>query len=317
MLVSIIIPVKNGADTLDKCLSSIVEQTIASETEIIIFDSESTDNSLAIATRFNVTVITVPSKEFNHGLTRNLAIRYASGNFLFFTVQDAYLVEKNQLERMVSHFADSAVMAITGMQAVPQDVDKNPALWFRRFTEPVTVFKSFPAADYEKLSDDDKLRATLEWDDVDALYRRVALEKIPFTKTDFAEDKLWARDALKANMKIGFDPSLLVFHYHHATFSYTFKLDYTVNYHYHKYFNVFPSYPVLLKPLASSIYQVWNKRQLSFFDKVYWSCHNIGRLTGHLFSTISFIIIGRIFGDKALTKSYYFFCKKVPQGKSK
>lgn len=314
MLISVIIPVKNGDQTLGDCLASIKEQTIAENIEIIILDSYSNDKSLEIAQQFNAKIINIPSGSFNHGLTRNEGIKYASGQLLYFTVQDARLAERNQLEKMAAHFEDKEIMAITGAQAVPHDLNKNPALWFIRYSKPQTVFKHLSPGTYRQLSFQKQFEMTSEWDDVNAMYRRQALEQIPFTETDFAEDKLWAKDALIAGMKIGFDPSLLVYHYHHSTFVYTFKLEFTVNYHYFLYFNVYPRWPAFFKPALSSIYQVWKKSELKMMAKIYWSFHNFFRILGYAVSNIAFLVFGKFFGKNALEKSYNFFCKKIPQG---
>ena len=315
--VGVIIPVKNGSQTLHKCLDSIMGQSIAPYIELIILDSCSTDDSVSIARQYNAKVINVPKGTFNHGTTRNQGVNYSTGDLLYFTVQDAYLSEKNQLEKMVSHFNDTCVMAITGMQAVPHDKDKNPALWFKRFSNPVVVFKQVSTADYQLFSDQEKYNLTKEWDDVNAMYRREALAKIPFEKTDFAEDKLWARSALSNGMKIGFDPSLVVYHYHHSTFIYTFNLEFTVNYHLYKHFNIFPNWPIFFRTYLSNVYQLWKNQFLSIREKFYWSLHNFARLSGYAVSTILFIVIGRFMGNKTLDKSFSLFCNNVPQGRSK
>lgn len=314
MLVSVIIPVKNGAKTLDKCLTAIKQQTIADQTEIIVLDSASTDESVAIAKQHGAEVVNIPEGTFNHGSTRNIGVLHAQGELLYFTVQDAYLAEQDQLERMSKHFEDEQLMAVTGMQAVPHEVNVNPALWFRRFSTPVPVYKQLQAGAYDKLSNKEQFKLTGEWDDVNAMYRKCALQQVPFQTTDFAEDKLWARGALRAGMKICFDPSLVVWHYHHSGFRYSFNLEYTVCYHFYKVFGVKPSLPSFFRPLLSSWHQVWNKPVLSFGQKMYWSLHNLLRLLGYASSVLIFLFAANVLGDKALERSFYIFCKQVPQG---
>ena len=316
-MISVIIPVKNGGKTLDKCLSSILNQVINSAVEIIILDSCSTDDSVDIAKRYGSTVITIPNGTFDHGSTRNIGIGYAKGEFLYLTVQDAYLAESNQLARMMHHFDDPLIMAMTGMQAVPHDRDKNPALWFKRFSKPVPFFKQANKDDYIKLSNQEKFEMAGEWDNVNAMYRKAALAQIPFTKTEFAEDKIWATDALLAGMKIGFDPSILVYHYHHSDFFYAFNLAYTVNYHVLEKFDIHPKWPIFFRPIASNSYQILKKGDLNFKEKFYWIIHNLGRILGNYSSSLIFIFVYRFFGMKYLQQSFYFFCKNVPQGRSK
>jgi rhamnosyltransferase len=89
--ISVIIPVKNGVATLERCLQSIADQTIANNTEIIILNSMSTDNSMDIARKFNARIIDIPEGTFDHGLTRNIGVQQASGEFVYLTVQDAWM----------------------------------------------------------------------------------------------------------------------------------------------------------------------------------------------------------------------------------
>ncbi|MEO7048328.1 MAG: glycosyltransferase family 2 protein, partial [Ferruginibacter sp.] len=200
-MLSVIIPVKNGAATLIQCLESIRSQTLE-DIEIIILDSISNDSSREIALRYNAKVIDIPENTFNHGLTRNLGLEKASGEFLFYTVQDAWLAENNMLEKMVKHFEDEKVMGVVGHQAIPWGhADKNPAYWFKRYTQPEPAERYFPQNTFENLSQNQQFQCS-SWDDVVAMYRRSALITTPFIETNFAEDWVWASDALKKGYKL-------------------------------------------------------------------------------------------------------------------
>lgn len=315
-VISIIIPLKNGEATLVKCLTAIRQQSIADKTEIIILDSCSTDNSLEIAKGFSAKIINIPNDAFDHGLTRNIGADNASGELLYFTVQDAYLAEDNQLEKMILHFSDPELQAIVGMQATPHDKDKNPARWFRRITKPETAFRHFPDGDFAKLTLQEQFKHC-SWDNVNAMYRKSALEKVPFTKTDFAEDWLWVKDALTEKMKIAFDPSLLVWHYHHKDFGYSFRVHYIMNYNFFRQFKVYPTLPQFALPLLKDIYRILKNNKITAVEKIYWSKHNLLGTSGGFLSNLFFIIIGKFFGEKALAKSLVFFCNSIPQGKIK
>ena len=316
-MISVIIPIKNGEATLSRCLAAIKGQTIADNIEVIVLDSQSTDNSLQIAKSFGASIIKVKSDEFNHGLTRNLGTQQANGELLYYTVQDAYLAEKDQLEKMVAHFRDKELQAVVGMQATPHDKDKNPARWFKRITQPVTTCEHFPNETFSKLSLKKQLSAFNHWDDVNAMYRKSALLTIPFTKTNFAEDKIWARDALQAGYKIAFDPSLVVYHYHHYDFKYAFKVEFILNYAYYRFFKVLPVLPRFVIPVLTAGYRIWKNNTIAFKKKIYWTFHNLSGITGSFMSTLIFFILGKYFGARSLDKSFRLFCKEVPQGKMK
>lgn len=316
MKISVVIPVKNGAATLVKCLNAFKQQTIAEQIEIIVLDSMSTDNSREIAKSFGAKIISIMLSDFNHGLTRNVGVDYAVGELLYFTVQDAYLAENNQLEKMAAHFNNLELQAVVGMQATPHDKDKNPARWFKRSSKPETVYRHFPDGNFGKMSLQEQFKHC-SWDNVNAMYKKSAVQKIPFKKTDFAEDWLWVKDALEAKMKVAFDPSLVVYHYHHRDFGYSFRVQYIINYHFLKQFNVYPVLPRFIMPVLTDFYRILKNDKISLKEKMYWSRHNFMGSSGVFLSHLIFLTIVRLFGKNGLAKSKNYFCTEIPQGKIK
>lgn len=317
VFITVIIPVKNGAATLQKCLKSIEEQTIADCIDLIILDTASTDNSVEIAERFGAKVIPVQPGEFNHGLTRNIGVDLAHGHLLFYTVQDAWLTAKDQLEKMAGHFCDKQLDAVAGIQAVPAEKDKNPARWFKRYSEPVTTYQYYNTDAFNRFSDKEKYNLVSHWDNVNAMYRKESLQKVPFVHTGFAEDKLWARDAISKEMKLAFDPSLVVYHYHHRNFIYSFRVQYVFNYSLYRHFKILPGVPPIIKPVLTSWYLVWKNNRINASEKFYWTLHNFSGVLGSYLSHLAFIIIEKLGGKEAVGRSLEFFCNEIPQGKIK
>lgn len=74
MFISVIVPVYNVEEYLDKCLESLLNQHY-SDMEIVVVDDKSTDDSLNIAKKYEkYTNVKVIAKERNSGLsdTRNV-----------------------------------------------------------------------------------------------------------------------------------------------------------------------------------------------------------------------------------------------------
>ena len=116
--VSVIIPVRNEAKRIRQCIEGILKQTVPVQ-EIIVIDSGSTDGTLDILADFPaVDVIEIDGSTFNHGLTRNLGVEHATGEFCQLTVGDAYAYNEFWLEEMLKGFADEEVMAVCGQQVV-------------------------------------------------------------------------------------------------------------------------------------------------------------------------------------------------------
>jgi rhamnosyltransferase len=317
LLVSIIIPVKNGAQTLNKCLNSIKMQTIFEKFEIIVLDSMSTDNSVSMAKSFGARVVDVKPEEFNHGLTRNLGVQNANGDIIYFTVQDAVLSTESTLEKMVSRFENEEIQAVVGIQGYPHHMDKNPALWFKRFDAPTVESRFFPNGSFNAL--DRKLQFQLSnWDNVNAMYRKSALLDLPFSETNFSEDWIWANKALKSGKHILRDPSILVWHYHHMTFGYTLKSKFIINYYFKQFFDQTPKIPFSLLPFFRRCYTLIVKRsKLGIGPKTYWILHNFLFFVGNFISILLFVLFDWMFGQKGLDYLYSILCRRIPQGKDR
>ena len=315
--ISVIIPVKNGIATIERCLQGLRQQTLGNSIEIIILDSMSTDGSREVALKYSARIIDIATGTFNHGLTRNLGVKYATANFLFYTVQDAWPATNDLLENMVNHFQQDSVMAVVGHQATPHEKDKNPLYWYKPFSTPsiterlvvdIPAFKKLPQQQQEQL---------VAWDDVIAMYRKTALIKQPFVATDFAEDWIWSFEALLKGWKLLHDSSLVMYHYHHRNFEYAYKVTFVINYHFHLYFNYKPNLQGILLPIAKATFHVFNNKQLNFKERIYWTLHNYAGMLGDYFSRANFLFRLKTGGKNALEKGYKKYCSNIPQGKQK
>lgn len=222
--VSIIIPTKNGMDTLPQLIEGIQNQTCFQDCEVIAIDSGSTDETVSFLSGFTfVKVISIDPKTFNHGATRNLGISHANGEFMLLTVQDAEPVSNKWVEEFLENFRDPEVMGVCGQQIVPHHKNKNPHEWFRPQSESKPRHIQFKnAEDFLALSPIEK-RSVCGWDDVNAMYRKTALNLQPFEPLMFGEDMLWAKMALLRGFKIVYDYNIRVNHYHYQFPDYTYR----------------------------------------------------------------------------------------------
>lgn len=107
---SIIIPNYNNAKWLDKCLSSILNQTYKNY-EVIFIDDMSEDNSLEIANKIlkDQKVLKVPYKKYNGG-TRNIGIMEATGDYILCVDSDDWLKSNTTLQEINDNLEDEDVM---------------------------------------------------------------------------------------------------------------------------------------------------------------------------------------------------------------
>ena len=100
--VSVIVPIYNVEKYLEKCINSLLSQTLE-DIQIILVNDGSKDNSGTIAKKYaerNKDKVIYVEKE-NGGLSdaRNYGLKYATGDFVAFLDSDDY-IEKNAYEEM-------------------------------------------------------------------------------------------------------------------------------------------------------------------------------------------------------------------------
>lgn len=93
---SIIIPVYNVEDYIEKCLNSVFDQTFK-DYEVIVVNDGTKDKSMDIVKKFDVKVI----NQKNQGLSeaRNTGVKEAKGEYILFLDSDDF-IEKDLLERL-------------------------------------------------------------------------------------------------------------------------------------------------------------------------------------------------------------------------
>ena len=94
--VSIIILVYNTEQYLEKCLNSVIKQTLK-EIEIICIDDKSTDNSINIIKEFqkkdNRIILIESEKNMGMGYNRDVGIKQVKGEYIGFVDSDDYVDE--------------------------------------------------------------------------------------------------------------------------------------------------------------------------------------------------------------------------------
>jgi glycosyltransferase involved in cell wall biosynthesis len=116
IFVSVIIPVKNEAENIRKCLISIKSNNYL-KMEIIVVDNGSTDSTVDVAREFGSNVFVKPELTIS-GL-RNFGAKIAKGQFLAFVDSDCE-VASEWIESALIHFADYNVGCV-GSTAVAPD----------------------------------------------------------------------------------------------------------------------------------------------------------------------------------------------------
>lgn len=275
--VSVIIPVRNESKRIRQCIEGILKQTVPVH-EIIVIDSGSTDGTLDILAEFpQVDLIEIDGSTFNHGLTRNLGVERATGEFCQLTVGDAYAYNEFWLEEMLRGFVDEEVMAVCGQQVVDQLPENNPMQWFRPAGPPTFRRVQHKNGAWDRLSPEEK-KADGGWDDVIAMYRRDALSQIPFRRTSYSEDKIWLDEALRNGHAVVYNSAGRVYHYHFEDADFTYRNTITALYFYYRTFGTVPQQPknnVSLRTFMRKAKWLYFKSNLTFSEANDWWKYNI------------------------------------------
>ena len=147
MKISVIVPVYNVENYLEKCLNSLVNQTLE-EIEILVINDGSTDGSQKIIDDFQSKFpqkIKAFVKE-NGGLSdaRNFGIDRASGDFLAFVDSDDYVSEVMMEEMHHLAIKNNAEMVICNLQKVDENGKVTQKLTqIPNLTEEIDLEKNF------------------------------------------------------------------------------------------------------------------------------------------------------------------------------
>jgi glycosyltransferase involved in cell wall biosynthesis len=117
MEISVIIPVYNGGDKLQKCISALKRQKTSRPYELIVVDDGSTDGGLQKIKDFGLRVL----KQANQGpaAARNLGVANAQGRIVLFTDADCEPHE-DWIEEMVRYLEDPTISAVKGSYLTKQ-----------------------------------------------------------------------------------------------------------------------------------------------------------------------------------------------------
>jgi O-antigen biosynthesis protein len=122
--VSLIIPSRNQAGLLEKCVDSVFQETDYPNFEIIIVNNSSNEpDAITLLDKYRsqgVTVLNYP-EEFNYSKICNFAARKASGDFLCFLNNDTQVISSNWLISMVKHASQVESGVVGALLTYPDD----------------------------------------------------------------------------------------------------------------------------------------------------------------------------------------------------
>ena len=115
--VSIMIPNKDGIDTLKVCVDSIINKTTYENYEINIIENNSTEEATfeyykELEKNPKINILYYPEKGFNYSKIMNFGARNSNGDYIIQLNNDTELLTPNWLEEMLGHCQKNEVGAV-------------------------------------------------------------------------------------------------------------------------------------------------------------------------------------------------------------
>ncbi len=224
--VSIVIPSFNGGGKFRECLDAIFAQDTELAFEVIVIDSGSTDGTVERLKGLPLRLHEIKPKGFNHGETRNRGIGLAKGEFVVLMTQDAVPVDSHWLEAMIKPFSTDPLVAGVYARQLPRDdaqvlTKRDLNGWLTGRPERHVSYISNRER-YDRMRPMERY-LFCNFDDVCSAIRKSVWEKIPYVRTEFAEDLEWSKKALEGGFKIVYEPAAKVRHSHSRSLGYEYK----------------------------------------------------------------------------------------------
>jgi rhamnosyltransferase len=221
-MVTVAIPVFNGARWLPGVLKAVAGQRLDREIELLVSDSGSVDGSREIARRAGARVLDVAPGTFHHSGTRNLLMEQARGEFVAMITQDAEPATPYWLHHLMSGFALGDDVALVYGPYLPRpDCPWRDAARLRRFFASLSP-DGRPRVD--RLAPAERNRETIRllgprcyFTDANGCIRRAAWQRIPYPNAAYAEDHALAVKMLNAGYAKVYVPAAGALHSHRYT----------------------------------------------------------------------------------------------------
>jgi GT2 family glycosyltransferase len=149
--VSIIIPSRDRAEDLEKCVRSILDRSSYREYEIIIVENGSGEDRTfklydELKAYGNIRIVTW-EKPFNYSAVNNHAARLAGGEVLLFLNNDTEVINPDWLERMLEHAVRKVIGAVGAKLYYPDHTIQHAGVVLRKDGRVLHSHRFFPGTD--------------------------------------------------------------------------------------------------------------------------------------------------------------------------
>lgn len=199
---SIVVRALNEEAHLSRLFAGLRRQRQVAD-EVILVDSGSTDDTVAIAESNGARIVRIEPEEFSFGRALNRGCEYASGEILVFVSAHTYPLDDRWLEQMTAAFAAPEVGLVYGRQTGDAR---------SRFSERMLLRQLFPPE-----SDPDQDSPFCN--NANCAVRAEAWRSLPYDESlTGLEDLDWAKRASANGWRIAYEADAAIAHIHAETF---------------------------------------------------------------------------------------------------
>jgi len=297
---TIVLLTKNGEKYLQSVLKAIYRQRSIFTYDVLAIDSGSTDKTLTILRNFPIKLYTIPPKDFGHGKTRNLGVKFAKGSkYIIYLTQDATPANNKWLNNLILPMEKDAQVAGVYSRQIPypdcnplEERDITTFLNDKRKNKKIKFDENRTNRKYSNYNVD-KL---ILFSNVSSCIRKTVLRHIPFNENILmCEDQEWCKRALEKGFVVVYQPKSKVFHSH----NFSLKKLYQRNFDYGLSFRKFLSWEhslseivvIALKQTLEDwryillVYKtdIFTKIKWIFFSPLYRFAVHIGKHRGYVY----------------------------------
>lgn len=207
--IGIVIPTFQAAKHLPHCLSPLLHSPL--KPRILIIDSSSTDDTVAVARSMGAETLVISQRDFNHGTTREMGRQYLNTSIVVMITQDAYPASSKMLEHLIKPLLEHRA-SIAYARQLPHQGASFFAAFARCFNYP-------SLSHIRSLNDIDTYGIyTFFCSNSCAAYLNSALDEVGgFSSTLFGEDTIAVAKLLHRQHRIAYVAEAEVYHSHDYT----------------------------------------------------------------------------------------------------
>ena len=223
--VSVVIPTLNAGKTLKEVLSALMKQDYTIE-KILVVDSSSVDETVEICLEYeNVLAISIPKEEFDHGRTRDMALRQTESELVVFLTQDAVPADETFVSKLIAPLSDCSIAVSVGRQLPNRNATRTEALVRNYNYPPISSVRT--AEDIPRLG----IKAFFSSDSCAAYRRDVYLQLGGFDyPLKSNEDMFFAARALRNGYRVAYTADACVYHSHDFSLREQYERNYLQGY---------------------------------------------------------------------------------------